>query len=354
MDRLGAVVRRAVDDGLTPSAVAGAIAGGGDRVVAAAGSARRESVFDLASLTKVVGTTAAMMVLTDRGELDPDDPVDRFLTGFDPGLTLRHLLTHRAGLLPWQPLYRALPADRRITADVVQLISTVPMAAAAGRARRYSDLGLMLLGAVVERVTGLTLDAAVAVLVTEPLGLTDTGYRPTGMRPDPMIVATSLGDAIEERMVDTGIPYPVIVDDCGEHRPRHHRLRGEVNDGNAFHALGGVAGHAGLFSTVDDLLTFGSSLCGSGPFLASPRTVVRYLTPGPDDQALGWWTRPFDGRIAYWHSGFTGTRLLVQPVTGSVVVLLTSRLAAAHAAHAAHADPPDVGPVWADVLAAVW
>lgn len=346
MDGLGAVLRRAVDDGLTPSAVAGAIVGGGDRVVVTAGSARRDTVFDIASLTKVVGTTTALMVLTDRGELDPDDPLDRFLTGFDPGITLRHLLTHRAGLLPWQPLYRALPTDRRTTADVVDLIASSPTAGTVGSARRYSDLGMMLLGAVVERVTGSTLDAAVAVLVTEPLGLTATGYRPPGTNPDPTTAATSLGDAIEERMVATGIPYPVVVEDIGVHRPRRHRLQGEVNDGNAFHALGGVAGHAGLFSAVDDLLTFGSSLCGAGPSPASGATVARFFAPGPGDQALGWWTRGFGGRIAHWHSGFTGTRILVQPATGSVVVLLTSRLAADHP------DPPDVGPLWADVLAA--
>lgn len=353
-----AVLRAGVHAGLTPGAVAAISVRGQVRETVAVGLADRpasvamtaRTLFDIASLTKVVGTTTALMVLTGWGELDPEDRLDRFLSWPDPAITLAHLLTHRAGLLPWQPLYfRA-----RNAAETVDVIRRLPPAGPVGSVRSYSDLGVILLGAVIEQVTGTDLASAVSALVTTPLKLAHTGFRPPGTRvPEVPVAATSPGDVVEQRMVATGEPHPVIL--AGEHfvEWRHHLLRGEVADGNAFHALGGVGGHAGLFSTADDLLAFTDGLLGHADFPAPREVVERYLRPGPDDQALGWWTKDLPAGIGIWHSGFTGTRLLVQPASGTAVVLLTNRLHVLDAEDSTtdgkSGAAPDIAPLWADV-----
>lgn len=356
MTHLEAVLQSGIDAGLTPGAVAAISVRGQVGARAAAGMANvvdgvamtDDTLFDLASLTKVAGTTAALMALTTRGELDPDDSLRRFLDWPDGDLTLTHLLTHTSGLRQWQPLYLQA-AD---LAECVDLIRRLPPAGPPGSARRYSDLGLILLGAVVESVTGGALADAIAELVTGPLGLTSTGFRPSGTPAyRGTVAATSPGDGIEQQMIATGEPYPVTID--GEFTGwRGHLLAGEVADCNAFHALGGVAGHAGLFSTLDDLLTFGHGLLGFGEYPATREVVDRFLRPRPNDQALGWWTREFDSGTAVWHSGYTGTRLLCQPATGTVAVLLTNRLHAlvGTKAHPASAVAPDIAPLWAGVV----
>lgn len=356
MTDLEAVLQSGINAGLTPGAVAAISVHGQVTARAAAGLANSvdgtamtdDTVFDLASLTKVVGTTTALMALTARGELDPADPLARFLDWPNTELTLTHLLTHTAGLQPWQPLYQQVAT----LADAVDLIRLLPLAGPLGSARRYSDLGLILLGAVVEKVTASALADAVAELVTEPLGMTATGFRPPGTpAPHGTIAATSPGDGIEQQMIATGEPYPVIID--GEFTGwRDQLLIGEVADCNAFHALGGVAGHAGIFSTLDDLLTFGHGLLGFGEYPATREVVDRFLQPGPNDQALGWWTREFDSGPAAWHSGYTGTRLLAHPATGTLAVLLSNRLHAlvGTQAHPAPAVAPDIAPLWAGVV----
>ncbi len=350
------VLQAGIESGLTPGAVAAISVRGQPTARAVAGLANSvdgtpmsgDTLFDLASLTKVVGTTTLVMALTALGELDPADPLARFVDWPNTDLTLTHLLTHTAGLQPWQPLYQ----QTSTLADSVELIRRLPPAGALGSERRYSDLGLILLGAVAEKVTGSGLTEAVAELVTGPLGMTDTAFRPPGTpKPCGPVAATSPGDEIERRMIATGEPYPVIIG--GEFTGWRERLLiGEVADCNAFHALGGVAGHAGLFSTADDLLTFGHGLLGFGEYPAGRDVVARFLQPGPNDQALGWWTREFDSGPAVWHSGYTGTRLLAHPATGTVAVLLTNRL---HALVGTDADPApavalDIAPMWAGVV----
>jgi len=355
------VLRGGVQAGLTPGAVAAISVRGELRDRVAVGQADRPAsvemtagtLFDIASLTKVVATTTALMALTGRGELDPDDRLDRFLRWPEPSITLAHLLTHRAGLLPWQPLY----FQARNAAETLDVIRRLPPAGPVGSVRSYSDLGVILLGAVIEQVTGTDLASAVSALVSAPLGLAHTGFRPRGTpAPGGPVAATSPGDVVEQRMVATGEPHPVIL--AGEHFVdwRHHLLRGEVADGNAFHALGGVGGHAGLFSTADDLLAFAHGLLGYSEFPAPREVVQRYLRPGPDDQALGWWTKDLPAGIGIWHSGFTGTRLLVQPDSGTAVVLLTNRLHVLDPEDSTTGGKspaaPDIAPLWAEVQGA--
>lgn len=298
-----------------------------------------DTVFDLASLTKVVATTSCLMALGERG-VSPDDPLNRFRPAPHPAISLRRLLRHEAGLWEWQPLYFTA-TDR---AAAVEVAATLPLRYAPGAARHYSDLGLILLGDVVERVCGLRLDDAFRGLVTDALGLRQTAYDAT--RCGPSVAASSPGDGIERQMIASGDPYPVLLDGTGFTSWRAHRLRGEVNDGNCFHALESVSGHAGLFSTLGDLLTFGRSFVDPDRWVAGPAVTAEFLAPGPSGQALGWRHRPGVRGPVYWHGGFTGTRIAVQPATRSVAVLLTNRLFDT----AQTPYPPNIDDSWEEIL----
>jgi CubicO group peptidase (beta-lactamase class C family) len=299
------------------------------------------ALFDIASCTKAVATTASVMALVTRGELSVDDPLKRFLPSPDPRITLRHLMTHRAGLVEWQPLYLG-SATRE---EAVALAAELPLRYPVGEGRHYSDHGLILTGAVVERVTGMRLDEAVRTLVTAPLGMSDTGYGPV---PAERAVAYGHGDDIEQAMIREGEPYPVTLERTHTVAFRQGWVRGEVSDGNAFHAMRGVSGHAGLFSTLDDLTRFGTALLDESPVWSRP-VLDAFLQPGPDDQALGFWWLTAAGGPAYGHPGFTGARFLVDPAARSVAVLLSNRL---HVMAPGDRVPPDIGPVWLDYLAA--
>ncbi len=299
------------------------------------------ALFDIASCTKAVATTASVMGLVTRGELSVDDPLGRFLPAPDPRITLRHLMTHRAGLVEWQPLY--LGSGSRD--EAVALAASLPLRYPVGDERHYSDHGLILTGAVVERVTGMRLDDAVRTLVTGPLGLTDTGYGPVAPE---RAVAYGHGDDIEQAMLLDGEPYPVTLERTHTVAFRHGWVRGEVSDGNAFHAMGGVSGHAGLFSTLDDLTRFATALLDESPVWSRP-VLDAFLQPGPDGQAVGFWWLPAAGGPAFGHPGFTGARFLVDPASRAVAVLLSNRL---HVMAPGERVPPDIGPLWLDYLAA--
>jgi CubicO group peptidase (beta-lactamase class C family) len=297
--------------------------------------------FDIASCTKAVATTASVMGLVTAGQLRLDDPLSRYLPSPHADLTLRHLLTHTAGLAEWQPLYLASTTRE----EAVQVAASIPLRYAVGTGRHYSDLGLILTGAVVERVTGERLDAAVRRLVTEPLGLTATGYGPV----EPArAVAYGHGDDIEVAMILEGEPYPVTIERTVAPRPRSQWVRGEVSDGNAFHAMKGISGHAGLFSTLDDMTRFGTALLDESAVWSSA-VLDTFLTPGPDNQAIGFWCQPAAGGAGYGHPGFTGARFLVDPVARSVAVLLSNRL---HVMAPGERVPPDIAGDWQAYLRA--
>jgi CubicO group peptidase (beta-lactamase class C family) len=219
----------------------------------------------------------------------------------------------------------------------------------------------MLLGAVVAAAAGReTITHAASELVLGPLGLTSTTYRyPTAGE---AVMASSNGDSIERRMIATGEPYPVEGDGEAFGRWRQHVLVGEVNDGNAFHAFGGAAGHAGLFSSAEDLLRFGDALLaalrgdgdgdsdgdgatngasGDGRALARAAVVRRFLTAGADPgQGLGLRCWELDGGDAAWgHTGFPGVAVAILPAYGASVALVTNRL------HV-HGTPSATEPLW--------
>ncbi len=278
------------------------------------------TLYDLASLTKVVGLTTACMLLVDEGALALDSPVERYLPEFRGAMkdrvTIRHLLTHSSGLPAWRPLYRE--ADSRATAFWV--VNTTPLTTPPGRAYVYSDLGAIVLTEVVERITGERLDQYVARRVFRPLGMPATRYLPPpGWR-----------DRIAPTENDTVF--------------RHRMLRGEVHDENAGR-LGGVSGHAGLFSNAPDLARFAAMLLNRGSWdtlqLIRSETVEEFtrrqnVVPG-SSRALGWDTPPQPpdstssagtrlSERAVGHTGFTGTSIWIDPEKDLFVILLTNRV----------------------------
>lgn len=294
-----------------------------------------ETVFDLASVTKVMATTFAVMLLVDRGEIDLDAPVSTYLTDFRGDgrelVTVRHLLTHRSGLAQWVPTYyHASSPD-----EAYDYIRSLPLMWPVGSEHQYSDLGFMLLGRVVEVVSGRSLPVLLDEELYGPLGLEHTGFRPVGSSAGRAIgstpvAGTSLGNPFERRMVhDPDFGYRIEGDPDSWSGWRDYWLVGEVNDGNAFHAFGGVAGHAGLFSTADELAVLLQLLLDRGAAndvrFISAETVELFLQPTGDRQALGWQLPGFAPTGAFGHTGFTGTFVLGVPSHGIALVLLTNR-----------------------------
>ncbi|MGH3316637.1 MAG: serine hydrolase domain-containing protein [Nocardioidaceae bacterium] len=290
-----------------------------------------EPVFDVGSVTKVAATTTLCMHLVDAGRLGLDEPVAQRLPGFTgevkDSVTVRDLLEHQAGLWEWWPIYLDPTGTGRHPLDVAQRLS---LRYRPRTGRRYSDLGFMLLGEIVARAYGEPLEPVARRIVFDPLGMHDTGYRDgANAASSDRVVATSVGDWYERRMVETGSPYPVPLRADAFAGWRTHTLAGEPNDGNCWHAFGGVAGHAGLFTTVTDLLRLGTALLSSledgGPW--SRQVVAEFLAPGREPtQALGFWLRPGARGAVVEHSGFPGARFAVLPQRRRVAVLLTNRL----------------------------
>lgn len=341
--RVDSLLAAAVVEGATPGAVLAVVHDGElvrlrgfGRVDPAADSpeATPGTIYDVASLTKVVGTTTAAMILLEEGQVDLDDAVVSYLPWWGEGdprkadVTLRHLLLHRAGLPPFRPFYRDITG--RMAYE--KALGGLALEYDPGSRTSYSDLGLMTLGFVVEAVSGEPLDVFTRERIWGPLGMRDTGYLPTA----------DLLPRIAPTERDTIF--------------RHTHVHGVVHDENAY-ALGGVAGHAGLFSTAFDLSVFAQTMLGGG--------VMRECVPGDphaglctgirsealrlvgestiDDftrrhdetasRALGWDTpasAPSSGEAfsvsAFGHTGFTGTSLWIDPEIDLAVVLLTNRV----------------------------
>jgi CubicO group peptidase (beta-lactamase class C family) len=271
------------------------------------------TVYDLASLTKVVATTTAIMILYDEGKLRLDDPVWRYVPAFAGGaknnVTIRHLLTHRSGLPAGRDIWRI--ADSPWEAREAVIGSALMPGCPPGACYEYSDLGPAVLAFVAEAISGERLDKFLAKRVWSRLGMTDTYYRPP----------ESLRSRIAPTAVTSSRGYP---------------LQGEVHDDNAA-VLGGVAGHAGLFSTVSDLSIFAQMLLNGGEYggvrIVSDTAVDVFTTRAAGSRALGWDTCQGDygcGRYlsetAFGHTGFTGTSMWIDPDRDMFVILLTNRV----------------------------
>ena len=277
--------------------------------------------FDLASLTKIVGTTASLLNLIELGELQVTDLACKYLDswqGTDKSeITIAELLTHQSGLAEWRPLY----FTDNLQENVAKQISKIPLSYSRNSSRRYSDLGFISLGEIVKAITKKDLPAAFAELVFNPLGMQNTSFRPvTGE-----VAATSLGDWYEKNMVATNAPYQVDLEVSNFPNWREDYLVGQANDGNSFHRLGGIAGHAGLFSTAEDLLIFAEAV------IANKWQAQNFLSAHGDPmQGLGfrnWHTPTSFGEEIFWgHTGFTGVALGISPAHQSAALLMTNRL----------------------------
>ena len=291
------------------------------------------TIFDLASLTKVVATLPATLLLASDGALKLDDPVGKILpefgtAGWKGETTIRRLLSHTAGLPAWLPLY----LDHRGPEQYLAAIAQTPPVARPGDQVLYSDLGFILLGEVIRRISGQDIARFVSTELFAPLGLHTTMFNPPATMKD-RIAATEQGNVTEIGM-------------CGARADAYPRWRreviwGETNDGNSFYGLGGVAGHAGLFGTASDLARYGQFWLKKGIWNGRQILAEALVGEATRDQApgrgLGWRLPTPDvqrepdpgtalGHGAYGHTGFTGTSLWIDPARELVIVLLTNRL----------------------------
>ena len=274
------------------------------------------TIYDLASLTKVIATTSAVMRLYDEGKLRLDDRLVDILPQCDnhgkQRITIRNLLLHNGGLPPFKRLYLTCTTARQALDSVYQTEMIYPT----GDSTVYSDFDFILLGKIIEKITGVSLDRYVDSVFFGPLGMTRTMYRP------PM----SMWDNVAPSELDTIVRKGIV--------------RGTVHDENAY-LLGGVSGHAGLFSTASDLAILVQMLMNGGTYghreYLRPETVKLFTTrqAGADTRALGWDTKTMNGYssagslfsgISFGHTGFTGTSVWADPTKNLFVIFLTNRV----------------------------
>ncbi len=333
--RIDALIQEAITARLTPGAVV--LVGRGDEILYEKAFGQRaiepaaepmtlDTIFDLASLTKVVATTIAVMRLVEQGRIRLVDPIHAFLPGFDRygkgAITVRHLLTHVSGLRPdvdlgdpWEGTDAALELARE----------EVPIARP-GERFVYSDINYFVLGAIVARVSGLTLDEYTRRGIFDPLGMVDTRFNPP--------------ETARARVAPTERCAMMAAWPCNT--PSAPTLRGIVHDPTA-RRMGGVAGHAGLFGTARDLSRFARMLLNGGRLdtarILSPLTVEKMISPATpvgmaSVRGLGW---DIDTSFSanrgelmpigsFGHTGFTGTSIWIDPATGLYVIFLSSRL----------------------------
>jgi CubicO group peptidase (beta-lactamase class C family) len=318
-------LQRAIQRGALPSGVVLIRHNGGEMLRAAYGhsfaydsktspatepiAAAPDTLYDFASLTKLF-TATCVMRLVEQGRCGLDEHVARYVPAFGAAgkgdITVRQLLTHTSGLPALLQLWKLESTPEARLRRVLEVKPTDPP----DSVFRYSDLGYMVLGRLVEEVAGLSLDRAVRTWITEPLGLESIGFLPP--------IALKARIAATEDQDD----------------PPRGLIWGEVHDPSAW-SLGGVAGHAGLFGSARDLATFGQVYLDGGGALLRPETVAE-MTRGQigklGRRGLGWELNEsfYMGHLAspstFGHTGFTGTSLVIAPRQGLVVVLLTNRV----------------------------
>jgi CubicO group peptidase (beta-lactamase class C family) len=296
-----------------------------------------DHLFDIASLTKVIGTTTSIMLLADKGQINVEDPVCKYIKAFDvPGkkeITIRNLLTHTAGLYEWYPLYYFASNKQ----ECFKLIGELPLKFPVGEKRRYSDLGFVLLGEIIENVSGLPLEHFMKQNIFQPLGMKNTDFNPLTSFGPTKIASTSAGNPYEKRMVyDSTLGFRIKeIDPLRWNGWRTYILRGEVNDGNAWYANGGISGAAGLFSTAGDLqklidMLINKGIVDSKQFI-SGNTIKSFLTKDRFNNGLGWMMDRANSFMknapegTFGHTGFTGTSITVVPRDKISIILLINR-----------------------------
>jgi CubicO group peptidase (beta-lactamase class C family) len=272
------------------------------------------TMWDMASLTKVIATTTAAMMLEESGQLDLDRTVASYLPEFNApdkaAITVRMIVTHRGGLEAFAALYKEFKGREQYLTQ----INARPLKSIPGTETVYSDWDMILMQFIIERITGMTLDRFVTDKVFAPLGMTSTMFTPDSVQFFARIAPTEIDTA------------------------RGGLVHGKVHDENAW-AMGGVSGHAGLFSSARDLTIFCQMLLNGGEYngvrIVKPATLARWTAPQSrtSSRALGWDT-PSKGSSAgnyfsarsFGHTGFTGTSIWIDPEKNLFVILLTNRV----------------------------
>jgi CubicO group peptidase (beta-lactamase class C family) len=280
------------------------------------------TMYDVASLTKVIVTTTLVEKLVEGDFHSPlllDAPIERYLPEWASGpqpewrrrVTVRHLMTHTSGLPPFKEYWRTSKGK----GDTLRMIFAEPLESEPGTKMVYSDLGIILMAEIIERLTGRTLDDLAKEYIFTPLRMNDSMYKPP-KKNWPLIAPTEF-DAIF----------------------RHRLIQGEVHDENAY-AIGGVSGHAGVFSTVPDLAAFCQMLLNGGVYahqrILKRATIAQFTAPqelAKGTRTLGW-VVPTEGSSSghyfsphsFGHTGFTGTSIWIDPDRELFVVLLTNRV----------------------------
>ncbi len=275
---------------------------------------KTDTIFDLASLTKPLATAGCILILMDQGKLSPDDPASRWLSEFDTdekrGILIQHLLTHTSGLPPYLDAGKLKSEFGEPCSDlVIEAIGKARLVSRPGEAFRYSCLGYITLGRIVEIVSGITLDQFAAETIYRPLGMKDTRYCPPDQWRDRIAGTEGGPDAAVNRVHD-----PLA------------RL------------MGGVSGNAGLFSTAGDLARYCAMVLNGGTYdgrrIFSDTAVQRLTQPQDAGRAFGfdvssdyaWLKGTFASKGAFCHSGYTGTSIVCDPESGVFILILTNRV----------------------------
>ncbi|MBN2243802.1 MAG: beta-lactamase family protein [Acidobacteria bacterium] len=338
LDRIDSAVEAAISEGEVPGAVVLASRQGrivyfkafGNRALKPAEERMtRDTIFDVSSLTKVLATAPSIMLLVEKGVVRLGDPVHRYLPRFKENgksdIAVRHLLTH----------YSGLPADLDLSKnwfgyeEMLEQLWSLRPDSKPDKAFVYSDVNFIALGEIIHAASGQTIDNFARENIFVPLGMTDTCYRPDSALIGRIAPTESRGTTL------------LYLHARSSKTDLDKILRGEVHDPTAYR-MGGVAGHAGLFSSAKDVALYAQMLLDRGKYsggrLLSPLTVramTRPQSPAGEAQTRGYgwdirtdYSSPrgdiFDG--GYGHTGFTGTSLWIHPPTGTFVVLLTNRV----------------------------
>lgn len=300
-------------------------------IVQGAGQAGQAyEIYDLASLTKPLATALACLILKDQGKLDLDTPVSSYLSELDSpekkSITVRQMLTHTAGFAAWRPFYLLA----RHPDEIISAINQIPLEYEAGSKVVYSDLGYIVLGKMLEKITITPMEKLFQFLVTAPLNLKSLRYCPPKSW-KPRIAPTEIGNQYEQglavRTVGPDWPTP--------YQWRTTLIQGEVHDGNAFFLNGG-AGHAGLFGSIQEVAALSHQFL-PGSQLLQPSTLKEFChndTPGQNEARSPGWMLAQTPQCsagntcsphAFGHVGFTGTSLWIDPESMTVTILLANR-----------------------------
>ncbi len=340
------VAKELIAEGLTPS-IQMAVTKGQDLVYNKAhGSwanekASVDTIYDLASVTKIMSTTQAAMMLYYQGKLDLEAPVESYLKGYGKNgkshIKLKDLLTHTAGFKAWEPVYlRATNPE-----EVLDYLSNKGLDYETGMDRIYSDLGFMSLGFVIEAVAGMKINEFFRENIAKPLALNSTTYLPLYENKDFHIAPTSFGNPYEKRMIDD----ESLEHNCPENSAdfkewREGRIRGTASDCNTHHAQRGISGHAGLFSNTRELSVLTRLMLAGGEYkgvrLYDKKTFDEFTKiqskfghgygfeigrGSPEGGYMGYYAN--DDVVG--HTGFSGTVFIVDKARDISVIILTNK-----------------------------